>query len=143
MLYKCPECSKIYEEYVDKCPECGARISLSDSVSDAAARNMINAEEGEEKFNLLNKRIRNGYIAMALFFIAFVGISLLLFLVFDIPDNWVLLLTPVIGIVLMIILMVLTVKFHFFSCPYCDRMLKSHNALMSLYCPNCGKRIRK
>ena len=143
MLYKCPECSKIYEEYVDKCSECGARISLSDSVSDAAARNMINAEEGEEKFNLLNKRIRNGYIAMALFFIAFVGISLLLFLVFDIPEKWVLLLTPVIGIVLMIILMVITVKCHFFSCPHCDIMLKSHNALTSLYCPHCGKRIRK
>ena len=143
MLYRCPECSKIYEGYVEKCSECGAKITLSDSVSDAAARNMMNAEEGEEKFELLNKRIRNGYIALALWFIVIIGAVLLMTFAFDMHEKLFLLLVPVLVVVSMVILVVVSVKCHFFCCPHCDIMLKSHNALTSQYCPHCGKRIRK
>ena len=120
MLYKCPECSKVYDGYVEKCPECGSRISLSDSVYDAAAKNLENVEETEAKFDLLKRRIRNGYIAIAIY--AFI---------------------PAWAIFLTIILVIVTVKCHFFSCPHCDVMLSKHNALYSLHCPHCGKRIRK
>ena len=143
MFYRCPGCSKVYDGYVEKCPECGGKISVSDSISDSAAGNILDAEEEEEKFRLLDKRIRNGYIGLTLCLIALLGVSLLIFIIFDIPVKLILALEPVLVVVFVIILVVISKKCHFFCCPHCDVMLKSHNALISKYCPHCGKRIRK
>ena len=143
MLYRCPECSKIIDGYIEKCPECGRRIEMTDSISAAEARNIETAEEGEAKFELFKKRIRNGYITIVLLSIAFVVASILVIIVFDLPINLFVALEPVMVIVFSVIIVVICLKCRFFCCPHCDNMLKSHNALRSMYCPNCGKRIRK
>lgn len=143
MHYKCPECSKIIDGYIEKCPDCGTKISMTDSISDAEDRNIENSEENEQKFELLQKRIKNGYIATALIFVFLVITSLVLFIAFDIPGNIVIALEPVLVIVWVVIYILIFKKFHFFSCPHCDIILRRYNMLYSEYCPHCGKRIRK
>ena len=49
MFYKCSECSKIIDGYIEKCPECGSKIAMSDSVSNL------------EKINIeMNRRVFHG-----------------------------------------------------------------------------------
>ena len=143
MFYKCPECSKIFDGYIKKCPECGSQIEMTDSVSDAEVKNLENAEENEEKFDLFEKRIKYGYIVTAVYCIVSIVLLILVGIVFDIPAKFFVAVEPVLAIILAIILMVIYKKCHFFACPHCDHMMKSHNALYSLYCPYCGKKIRK
>ena len=143
MFYKCPECSKIFDGYTKKCPKCGSRIEMTDSITDAEARNLQNAEENEEKFELFRKRIKYGYIVTAVFCVVAVIFMILLAVIFDIPAKLIAALEPVLAVVLAIILVVIIKKCHFFACPHCDRMMKSHNSMIAAYCPYCGKRLRK
>lgn len=143
MYYMCPECKKIYEGYVEKCTECGSRIELTDSVTDAEVRNLGNAEVNEEKFELFKKRIKYGYIVTAVYSIVTIVLLILVGIAFDFLANLLVAIEPVLVIVLAVILIVIYKKCHFFACPHCDHMMKSYNALYSQYCPYCGKRIRE
>ena len=60
---------KIYEGYVEKCTECGSKIELSDSVSEARVKDYEAEEDFEEKVKLFNRRVRNGYISIPIFMI--------------------------------------------------------------------------
>ena len=55
MYYRCPECKKIYDSYIEKCTECGSKIELSDSVSEARVKDYEAEEDFEEKVKLFNK----------------------------------------------------------------------------------------
>ena len=116
---------------------------MTDSVSDAEAKNLQNTEENEEKFELFRKRIKCGYIVTAVYCIVSLAALLVVAIVTDIPTELLVALEPGLAVVLAIILVVIIKKCHFFACPHCDRMMKSHNALIAPYCPYCGKRIRK
>ena len=144
MFYKCSECSKIIDGYTKKCPECGNKIEMTDSVSEAEVKNFGNAEENEEKFELFKKRIKYGYIVMAIYLI--VSITLLFFIgiKLDVSTELLEALTPVLIAVVVIILVIIIKKCHFFACPHCDHMMRKYNYFYhSMYCPYCGKRIRK
>ena len=147
MFYKCPECSKIVESYVEKCPDCGYKISLSDSVSDAGLKNIENVEETEGKLELYKKRVRNGYAFFALSFIVFFLIGIVIPIKFDIPFK---IFELIYGISYIVICLFVCIKCRFFCCPYCDIAVRpggmhrriGYEAIHALYCPHCGKRIR-
>ena len=143
MFYKCRECGKIMDGYIEKCPECGTKIEMTDSISDAEARNIGNAEENEENFNLFKKRVKFGYIVTAVYFIVALAILVFAAIAFDIPGKLLVALEPVLVVLFAIVLVVIIKKCNFFACPHCDHMMKSYNALYSQYCPYCGKRIRE
>ena len=143
MFYKCTECSKIIDGYIDKCPECGNKIEMTDSVSETEVRNLGNAEENEEKFELFKKRIKYGYIVTAVYCIVALAIILLVAIATDIKTELLIALEPILVVILAIILVIIYKKFNFFACPHCDNMMRRHNALYSWYCPYCGKRMRK
>ena len=143
MFYKCTDCSKIINGYIEKCPDCGCKIELTDSITDSEARNLQNAEVGEGMFELFKKRVRNGYIATAIYMIVTVTVMIVVGVAFDLPGELFVALEPVLLVVLAVILIVIYKKFHLFSCPHCDHMMRGYNALYSQYCPYCGKRIRE
>jgi len=143
MFYKCSECSKIIDGYTKKCPECGNKIEMTDSVSETEAINLGNAEENEEKFELFKKRIKYGYIVTAVYFIVALAIILLVAIATDIKTELLVALEPILVVILAIILVIIHKKFNFFACPHCDHMMRSYNALYSSNCPYCGKRMRK
>ena len=52
MFYKCPECEKIIDDYIEKCPYCGHSISSSDSISDDRLRNLAEMKQNEDNAEL-------------------------------------------------------------------------------------------
>ena len=142
MFYKCAECGKIIDGYVEKCPECGSKIEMSDSVSNLEKRNIDNVKEIEEKCEVFKKRVKYGCIVTVIFLIASCVIFAILFPVAmstKLPG----LIILIMMIVLVTLYIVICVKWHFFSCPHCNKILRRFNFFYEKYCPYCGKRIRK
>ena len=52
MFYKCPECEKIIDDYIEKCPYCGHAISSDDSISDDRLRNLADIQRDEANAEL-------------------------------------------------------------------------------------------
>ena len=141
MFYKCAECGKIIDGYIEKCPECGSKIEMSDSVSNLEKINIENVKKIEEKCEVFKKRVKYGYIVTIIYLIASCAILAILFpvaLSTDLPGLTILILM----IVLVTIYIVICIKYHFFACPHCNNIPRRFYLLRKEYCPYCGKRIR-
>lgn len=141
MYYMCPECKKIYEDYVEKCTECGRKIALSDSVSEDRLKDFKAEEDFEEKTELFRKRIRNGYISIPIYIILCGGIGIGIAALKLSPGG-----TAIAAIIALVVVIisygVLIFKCHLWACPYCDLPLSRRSVLGAYHCAHCGKRIR-
>ena len=82
MFYKCPECEKIIDDYIEKCPYCGHLISSDNSISDDRLRNLADIKKNEELAELqkwadagkrsFNHHLTKLIIALIAFFIVLI-----------------------------------------------------------------------
>ena len=142
MYYRCPECKKIYDSYIEKCTECGSKIELSDSVSEARVKDYEAEEDFEEKVKLLNRRVRNGYISIPICMIL-CGVLGFVVASFELSRIGIIVAFAVSFVVILISYALIIVKCHFWACPYCDTILSKRTSYMAYNCPQCGKRLRK
>ena len=135
MIY-CPKCNEVIGDDVHKCPFCRHEITEEERRNIAKEKEMANREATIEAMEEYSRRMRNWFIASAIWAVTALVVMLIVILC-NLAMVWYVL----IFLLLMAAYLVCVYKLHLAQCPYCEQFMRT-NIFNTTHCPRCGGKLR-